>query len=614
MEIPGRNQGMIVRLGTFPRVASISATLLATLLAITAIQQAQAQFVFTSTKLIDSFESTTDIDRYLSTADATYIAHQQTVAGATRGANALQLETEGGFALNNGTPEFMGWGAIGGLSIAGDYTSADTAAYDAFQLAALNPDAWDLLYDVSSDANSWIEAPSTTTSTSMPGDIGPDRSGARIQLNYDGIPGTPFNTSSFYGATGTTTVKVPFRNLFSSTTPLPTTGASTYTLSFGADINRFNPEDPAPNGGAKHYIDNVRLKPKSPVVGDVVWDFETDAATFQGWSDKGNSGVNMSYKNHIVTGLGATKLNSTTGKFEPDPVGQALFIDTSNATGGFTTGEAMILNSDTDNNGVIDNAGVDAKLRNVITRLRKAEAIQFDITFHDSLVPPVGLPAAVVPGEANASFIKVVMQINVDSTPANGVGGGGLTQFQYDNEFGVDALGNNIQISRGDYAALLTTEFTPDGLAPDEPLTMTYPIAQLGTLQSQLQSALFTNTNYLRITLILQASGGSQTILGVIDNIRFLQTQSLDGDFQHDGDVDAADLAVWRANLGPTNAIGDADDDGDTDGDDFLIWQRNLGNDANGAAPAGSVPEPGAALLAAFGMISARAMRRRSRH
>lgn len=188
---------MRARLGTFLRIAPIGAALMAALLTVTAVEQAQAQFVFTSTKLIESFESTTDIDRYLSTADVTYIAHQQTSAGATRGTKALQLETEGAFDLNDGVFA-NGWGAIGGLSVSTDYTAADTAAYDAFQLAAMNPDAWDLYYDVSSDADSWLEAPSTTTSTTNPGDIGPDRSGARIQLNYDGIPGTPFNTGSFY--------------------------------------------------------------------------------------------------------------------------------------------------------------------------------------------------------------------------------------------------------------------------------------------------------------------------------------------------------------------------------------------------------------------------------
>lgn len=606
---------MRTRPGARSRIAPICTALMACLITTMLVPHAQAQFVFTATKLIDSFENAGDITRYLSTGDPVYVAHQQTAAGATRGTGALQVETEGAFALNDGIFS-NGWGAIGGLAITGDYTAADTAAHAAFQQAALNPDAWELLFDLSSDANSWAEAPSTTTSTTIPGDIGPDRSGSRVQLNYDGIIGTPFNTGSIYGTTGKLTVKVPFRSLFDANNPLPTTGATTYSLAFGADNNRFNPEDPAPNGGAKHYIDNVRLKPKSPVVADVVWNFETEPLTYQGWSDTGNSGTDTSHKHHIVTGLGATKQNPTTGKFEPDATGKALLIETSNiapSSNGFQWGTAMVLNSDTNNDGVVDDAIADGKLRNVITRMRKADAVQFDLTFQDSLAPPVGLPAAVVPGEPNAPWIKVVMGVWADSTPANGAAGG-LTQFQYDNEFGVDSLGNNIQISRSDLTALLTTEVTPDGLAPDEPLTMTYQFSQLGNLGSLLQSGLFTNTNYLRMSFAVQTGDGNSTILAVIDNIRFLSTVSLDGDFQHDGDVDAADLAVWRANLGPTNAMGDADDDGDTDGNDFLVWQRNLGNDATPAvAVTSAVPEPGAALLAAIGLVGAAATRRRSR-
>lgn len=574
-------------------------------------QQARAQYVFAPAQLVDSFETAGDIARYTTTGDVIYVNHAQTSAGATRGASAMVVETEGAFALNDGIFS-NGWGAIGGLAVAGNYTNADSnlAAYNAFQMAALNPEAWELVFDVSTDANSWTEAPSTTTSTTQPGDIGPDRSGSRVQLNYDGTPGTPFNTGSLWGTTGKLTVRVPFRSLYDVNFPLPTTGAAAYTLHFGADNNRFNPEDPAPNGGAKHYIDNVRLKPRAPVVPTVMWDFED--GTLQDWLDTGNSGTDTHHKHHNVTGLGATKRNPTTGKFELDPAGKALLIDTSNiapSENGFQWATAMTLNADSNDDGVVDNAPVNTRLRNVISQMRKSDAIQFDISYHDPLNLPPGMPTPVVPGEPAAPWLKMVLGIWVDSTPADG-DADGLTQFQYDNAFGIDALGNNIETARGDLATILQSELTPDGIQPDEPLTMTIQFSQLGNLLSQLHTPVFDNTNYLRMSFAVQTGDGSSTILAVVDNIRFLSTIGLDADFDHDGDVDKDDLPVWRAAFN-VNGNADADDDGDSDGNDFLIWQRQLGNDATPSlAAGGAVPEPSSVCLWAVAVAAGLCTRR----
>jgi len=78
------------------------------------------------------------------------------------------------------------------------------------------------------------------------------------------------------------------------------------------------------------------------------------------------------------------------------------------------------------------------------------------------------------------------------------------------------------------------------------------------------------------------------------------------GDFNTDGRVDAADLALWRAGLSATNAVrrqGDADGDRDVDGADFLAWQRSRGTNVTASpnSSAAPVPEPdSAALLALF--------------
>ena len=67
------------------------------------------------------------------------------------------------------------------------------------------------------------------------------------------------------------------------------------------------------------------------------------------------------------------------------------------------------------------------------------------------------------------------------------------------------------------------------------------------------------------------------------------------GDFDHDGAVDAADLARWSANVGPST-LGDADGDNDTDGADFLAWQRQINGPAASPATA-AVPEPATLAL-----------------
>jgi fibronectin-binding autotransporter adhesin len=70
------------------------------------------------------------------------------------------------------------------------------------------------------------------------------------------------------------------------------------------------------------------------------------------------------------------------------------------------------------------------------------------------------------------------------------------------------------------------------------------------------------------------------------------------GDFDFNGAVNAADLAVWRGAFG-NSAGGDADGDLDTDGNDFLIWQRFLGA-TSVTATAAAVPEPAMLALVAL--------------
>jgi hypothetical protein len=104
--------------------------------------------------------------------------------------------------------------------------------------------------------------------------------------------------------------------------------------------------------------------------------------------------------------------------------------------------------------------------------------------------------------------------------------------------------------------------------------------------------------------------GNMTFVAGVFDNgdqevlrITAVPTfASFTGDFDHDADVDADDLAAWQAAFG-VNSLADADADGDSDSDgmDFLAWQRQLGSGLPRTIE--SVPEPATLFSVMFAAV-----------
>lgn len=89
---------------------------------------------------------------------------------------------------------------------------------------------------------------------------------------------------------------------------------------------------------------------------------------------------------------------------------------------------------------------------------------------------------------------------------------------------------------------------------------------------------------------------------GVVEYI----TAPLDGDYNNDGLVNAADYTVWRDNLGSSDAALNGNGTGDASGlvvqADYTLWANNFGAPGAGPSSASAVPEPTAVGLILVGL------------
>ena len=90
-----------------------------------------------------------------------------------------------------------------------------------------------------------------------------------------------------------------------------------------------------------------------------------------------------------------------------------------------------------------------------------------------------------------------------------------------------------------------------------------------------------------------------------------LISDGLPGDFNRDGQVDAADYVVWRKQLGQSgNIAADANEDNVVDTKDYNLWRSNFGrSESAGIGASASVPELSTshlAVLAACALVFCR--------
>ena len=96
-------------------------------------------------------------------------------------------------------------------------------------------------------------------------------------------------------------------------------------------------------------------------------------------------------------------------------------------------------------------------------------------------------------------------------------------------------------------------------------------------------NALLTLPINIERTTDLEGGNGEIAATGTLNATSsfYAALSGIPGDFQLDGDVDNADLDIWRTGFGQASGAtprnGDANSDGQVNGADFLIWQLNRG-------------------------------------
>lgn len=139
---------------------------------------------------------------------------------------------------------------------------------------------------------------------------------------------------------------------------------------------------------------------------------------------------------------------------------------------------------------------------------------------------------------------------------------------------------------------------------------------QLGESVSFVDVASYVTTADMSDLYHPNATGAAKIADAFLGGIQaFLESsQTLPGDYNADGVVDAADYTLWRDSEGQTGVglPADGNGDGQINQGDYLVWRDNFGQ-GDPAAGASAAPEPAAGALGAGLLVIAAARRRQRR-
>lgn len=100
---------------------------------------------------------------------------------------------------------------------------------------------------------------------------------------------------------------------------------------------------------------------------------------------------------------------------------------------------------------------------------------------------------------------------------------------------------------------------------------------------------------------LITVSGGTRIIWALAYNPQSVVLQAasviaLDGDYNGNGIVDAADFVIWRRAIATGNLAADGNHDGVINTQDYTVWRNRFGNSLGTGTTVSSIPEPNAIL------------------
>ncbi len=331
-----------------------------------------------------------------------------------------------------------------------------------------------------------------------------------------------------------------------------TPNSSFFQIQFGSNGN----QQDGPNGeGTTYYIDNVRFTPIPQFTEKLLFSWETP-------DNPSTPGVNEQLEGWRDGFGGQPYFPVRTITAEGATEG-ASALQFTTPQPGFSWGSQFTLDS-----GVNGDPANQLLIDDLISSVNGADRIELDVTFPDD---PGITPASSLSFTLNLSDQAGTFYQSADVNAGNPSADNGTTRTV---AFSID------QFTAG------SKNLAVDGLTP-------------GT--------------FFRLALGTNANDATRFF---IDNVRLLSAvvDGIDGDFNDDGMVDAADYTVWRDNVGALAGTLPNDPDGGVIGNDqYLTWKNNFGASGSGvgvALPGSAVPEPSSVVAILVGLVSLAAARR----